>query len=241
MKKYIILIAITFACFAAKAQGGYNYNSFGFGIGGGMVHPLADLKKGFNDKAFNANLTYYFNPYVPVVLEFQMGKLRGGGNDVTLDKDTRRFENKYKALMLHVDYQLGDAIDYYRSGFLNIIKNFYGGIGVGAIFNQVDANRYSLIQINPPYKFPGNDKSVNVIVPVRFGYEFKIYDYYGVPKFGIDIGYQHYVTFGEGLDGYGDPTATFKNNSPDQFRQISIGLKYNFGIEHSYDKSIKGY
>ncbi|OOQ57891.1 hypothetical protein BC343_12005 [Mucilaginibacter pedocola] len=222
---------------AVRAQNaGYNFNAYGIGIGGGIVHPLADLKKGYNDKAFNGNFTYYFNPYVPVVLELQAGKLRGGGNDISIDKDTRRYSNSYKAVMLHVDYQLGDAIDYYRSGFLNIIKNFYGGIGVGAILNKVNTNRYSLL--DPTYRFPGSDKSTNVIVPLRFGYEFKIYDYYGVPKFGIDIGYQHYVTFGEGLDGYEDPTSLFKNNAPDQYRMISIGLKYNFGPEHSYDKAI---
>lgn len=238
LKKYILLIGIIFTCFVVRAQGGYNYNSFGFGIGGGIVHPLADLKQAYNDKAFNANFTYYYNPYVPVVLEFQVGKLSGGGNSVTEDKDTRRYENTYKALMLHVDYQLGDAIDYYRSDFLNIIKNFYGGIGVGAMFNTVDANRFS--RLDPTYSFPGSNKSVNVIIPLRFGYEFKIYDYYGVPKFGIDIGYQHYVTFGEGLDGYDDPTSRFKNNAPDQYRHITIGLKYNFGTEHAYDKSIKG-
>jgi hypothetical protein len=236
LKKYILLIAVTFASLVVKAQGGYNYNAFGFGIGGGMVHPLADLKKGYNDKAFNANFTYYFNPYVPVVLEFQVGKLRGGGNTVAEDKDTRRYENSYKAIMLHVNYQLGDAFDYYRSDFLNIIKNFYGGIGGGFILNSVNTNRFSLIDLG--YRFPGNDKTVNFIVPLRLGYEFKIYDYYGVPKFGIDIGYQHYVTFGEGLDGYEDPTSKFKNNAPDQYRQFSIGLKYNFGTEHSYEKAI---
>ena len=238
LKKYILLVAVTFASFMAKAQGGYNYNSFGFGVGASYNHPLADLKKGYSDLGYNANFTYYYNPYVPVVLEFQMGKLRGGGNTVAEDKDTRRFENKYKALILHVDYQLGDAIDYYRSGFLNILKNFYGGIGVGAMFNNVDANRFSLI--DQGYQFPGKQKTVNLVVPIRFGYEFKIFDYYGVPKFGIDIGYQHNVTFGEGLDGYEDPTSKFKNNAPDQYRQITIGFKYNFGTEHSYDKSISG-
>lgn len=238
LKKYILLAAVFIVSFAAKAQSGYNYNAFGFGIGGGIVHPLADLKKGYDDKAFNANFTYYYNPYVPIVLEFQLGKLRGGGNDVSQDKDTRRFENSYKSLMVHINYQLGDAIDYYRSDFLNILKNFYGGIGVGAMFNNVNTNRYSLL--DHTYRFPGSDKSVNLVIPLRFGYEFKIYDYYGVPKFGIDIGYQHYVTFGEGLDGYADPTSKFKNNAPDQYRHVTIGLKYNFGTEHSYDKSISG-
>jgi hypothetical protein len=238
LKKYILLVAVVFAFGKAQAQSGYNYNSFGIGAGAGLVHPLADLKKGFSNQAYHGDFTYYYNPYMPIVLEFQVGKLRGGGNTVAEDKDTRKFENKYKVLMLHLNYQLGDAIDYYRSDFLNIIKNFYGGIGVGAMFNNVNTNRFSLI--DQGYQFPGKDKTVNLVVPVRFGYEFKIFDYYGVPKFGIDIGYQHNVTFGEGLDGYEDPTSKFKNNAPDQYRQITIGLKYNFGAEHSYDKSISG-
>ncbi|WP_158288332.1 outer membrane beta-barrel protein [Mucilaginibacter psychrotolerans] len=238
MKKYILLVAVVFAFGKVKAQSGYNYNSFGIGAGASLVQPLADLKKSFTTQAYHADLTYYYNPYIPIVLEFQWGNLKGGGNTVAEDKDTRRFENKYKALMVHLNYQLGDGIDYYRSDFLNLLKNFYAGVGIGAIFNNVDRNQYSLL--DPAYLFPGSNKSVNVILPLRFGYEFKIYDYYGVPKFGIDIGYQHNITFGEGLDGYADPVSQFKNNASDQYRQITIGIKYNFGHEASYDKSIGG-
>lgn len=186
---------------------------------------------------YHADFTFYYNPYVPVTLEFQVGKLSGGGDNIADDKDTRKFENNFKALLLHVDYQLGDAIDYQRNGFLNFVKNFYAGFGAGVIFNNVKTNRYSLL--DPSYRFPGADKSVNFAIPLRVGYEFKIYDFYGVPKFGISLGYEHNITFGEGLDGYVDPTSKFKNNAPDQYRQITVGVKYNFGYENSYEKSIR--
>lgn len=238
LKRCILLIVAVSVSIAANAQSGYNYNNFGFGFGVSGLRPQADLKKQYNDLGYHANFTYYYNPYVPIEIELQLGKLRGGGDNVADDKDTRKFLNTYKALMIHIDYQLGDAIDYQRNGFLNIIKNFYGGIGFGAILNSVAVNRNSLLV--PSYVFPGNNKSVNLIVPIRFGYEFKIYDYYGIPKFGINLGYVHNVTFGEGLDGYDDPNAKFKNNAPDQYRQVVIGLKYNFGYESGYDKTIKG-
>jgi len=228
LKKYILLIVIAFACFKANAQGADSYHSYGIGFGVSGARPMADLKKQFNDMAFNANLTYFYNRYVPIVLEFQVGKLRGGGNTIAEDKDTRRFENKYKALMFHIDYQLGDAIDDYNpSGFMKFLKNLYGGIGAGVIFNKVDANRLSAIEAG--YVFPGKDKSNNLIVPLRIGYEIKVYDEYDTPILGIDIGYQHNVIFGEGLDGYDDPTFKFKNNALDQYRQLTIGLRYNFG------------
>ena len=237
MKKYILLIAVTVAALAAKAQGGYNYDSFGFGVGVSGLRPHADLKKEYDDIGYHADFTFYYNPYIPVVLEFQVGKLRGGGDSRAVDKDTRKFENNYKAILLHIDYQLGDAIDYERNDFLKIVKNFYVGVGAGFIFNNVQTNRYSLI--DPTYRFPGTDQSVNFSVPLRVGYEFKIFDFYGVPKFGITLGYEHNITFGEGLDGYNDPVSKFKNNAPDQYRQVTIGLKYNFGYQNSYDKSIR--
>lgn len=231
-------MALTWVTLSAAAQGGYNFNSFGVGFGLSRIRPQADLINNYNDYAANVNFTYYYSPYIPVAVEFQMGRLRGGGNTVAEDKDTRRFDNKYKALLLHVDYQLGEAIDYERNGFLNIIKNFYVGGGVGFMFNSVDVNRESFI--DPGYIFPGKDKSINLTVPLRIGYEFKIYDYNGFPKFNIILGYEHNVTFGEGLDGYNDPSSKFKNNALDQYRQMSIGIKYNFGLESSYEKSIKG-
>lgn len=239
MKKYLLFIVLALAFYKGKAQGSLNYATYGIAISASSNRPYADLQREYNNKSFAITANYFYTPYVPIGLEFQFGKLSGGGNTVDLDKDTRRYENNYKALILHMDVQLGEVINYERNVFLNIVKNFYAGTGVGGIYNNVNTNRVSLI--NPGYVFPGKDKSVNFIVPLRFGYEFKFYNAYDQPNIRLDIGYQHNITFGEGLDGYDDPSTKFKNNAPDQYRQITIGIKVNFGGQGSYDKDIRGY
>lgn len=240
MKKYLLFIVLALCFHKGKAQGNLNYAMYGIGISASENQPYADLKREYKNKSYAITANYFFTPYVPIGLEFQFGKLSGGGNTVDLDKDLRRYENNYKALILHMDVQLGEVINYERNVFLNIVKNFYAGAGVGGIYNKVDANRTQLGSV-PLYTFPGKDNSVNFIVPLRFGYEFKFYNAYDQPNIRLDIGYQHNLTFGEGLDGYADPSTKFKNNALDQYRQITIGIKVNFGGEGSYDKDIRGY
>ncbi|PAW92548.1 hypothetical protein CKK33_03160 [Mucilaginibacter sp. MD40] len=239
MKKYILILLLAAAFNQAKAQNSLNYASLGIGVSASLNKPNADLKNEYQNKSYALTFNYYYTPYVPIGLEFQFGKLSGGGNTVAEDKDTRRFSNDYKALILHMDAQLGEFVDYERNAFLNVVKNFYAGIGVGGIYNNVNRNEYSLL--DPTYKFPGQNTSINLIVPLRVGYEFKFYNEYGQPNVRLDIGYQHNITFGEGLDGYADPSSKFKNNAPDQYRQITVGLKVNFGGQSTYDKDIKGY
>ena len=239
MKKHLLFIALVLVFCKANAQRSLNYASYGFGVSGGVNRPFADLKKKFDNASLSATAYYYYTPFVPIGLEFQMGKLAGGGNTVAEDKDTRRFLNKYKALMLHMDVQLGEIIDYQGNSFLNVLKNFYAGAGIGGISNNVDVNRQSLLDNS--YTFPGKDKSINLIVPLRLGYEFKFYNEYDEPNIRLDIGYQHYVTIGEGIDGYADPSTKFKNNALDQFRTIMIGIKFLIGGENSADKDIRGY
>jgi hypothetical protein len=236
LKKYILIIIVVLASFKVSAQNGFNYASYGIGFGASLNHPYADLKKADPTASFNANFTYYYTPYIPIALELQLGTLSGGSKDLKLDASGRRYVNKYKTLMIHMDVQLGEVIDYDNSVFLNAVKNFYAGAGIGALVNDVNAVRIS--PVDPNYRFPGHNKSIDMIVPLRIGYEFKIYNAYDEPNVRLDIGYIHNVTFGDGLDGYGDPSSKFKNNAPDQYTQISIGIKFLFGGETSYRRSI---
>jgi hypothetical protein len=239
LKKYLLVIVLALGFYKGKAQGSLNYATYGIGVSVSSNKAYADLKKQDSNQSYAVTFNYFYTPYVPIGLEMQFGTLSGGGNTVNLDKDTRRYENSYKALILHLDVQLGELINYQGNTFLNIAKNFYGGIGFGGIMNDVNTNRYSLL--DPTYRFPGVDKSINLIVPLRFGYEFKFYNDYDQPNIRLDIGYQHNLTFGEGIDGYDDPSTHFKNNALDQYRQITVGIKVNFGGQDSYDKEIKGY
>jgi hypothetical protein len=246
LKKYFLLFVLVCAVAMAKAQSGYNYYEWGFGGGVNYARGFDDLKKQVWHPGGTLNLTYNYSPYVPMSLEFHFGSLEGGG--LTPDKDEfgRHSKNNFLALVLHADLQLGEIIDYDNSDFLAGIKNFYLGTGLGVIRNKM-----AFVQrTNPPgYEnhdpvgalegFQGQNKSIELMIPIRLGYEFKIYDDYDQVGYTITLGVQHSYVFGEGLDGYNDNPQKYKNNATDQFVQYSIGFKYNFGNTVSYTKLVR--
>jgi len=239
LKKYILFFVTSFAVISVKAQSGYNYQEWGIGGGVSYERGYTNITQQNNHIAFHVTGTYNYNPYLPVEAEIQIGTLSGGGNSPQQDPYGRHYTNQYKALIFHADVQLGSAIDYSGSWFLTIMKDFYVGGGFGFISNANSVQRYSIYQSD--YRFPGKDNSVDLMVPLRFGYEFKIFDDYNEPSMAIDIGYVHSFAFGEGLDGYNDPSSKFKNNAIDQYRQVAISFKYYFGTVVSYNKLIRDF
>jgi hypothetical protein len=234
LRKLLLIINLLIISVVAKAQ--YNYSEFGIGGGYGTTQPYADMKVNDSNKGMYFDLFYNYSPYLPFAFEMQLGKL-SGGNDTT-DPSHRYFVNNYLAFNIHGDLQLGEITEYEGDFFMQRLKGLYMGFGVGALFNNItDIRRYAADA--PTYLFPGKDHSVNLLIPVRFGYEFKIYNYDDEPFLCLNINYTHNFTFAEGLDGYDDPSAHFKNNSQDMFRTITVGIKINFGNTASYIKSIK--
>jgi hypothetical protein len=245
LKKYLLFIVLALAFYKGRAQGSLNYASFGVGISASQNHPYADTKRADKNQSYAITANYFYTPYVPIGLEFQFGTLSGGGRTPDLDAYGRIYKNNYKALLLHMDVQLGELIDYERNGVLNILKNFYAGAGVGAIYNKMaDIQRTNQFlqngAIGETHGFEGANSGVNFMVPLRFGYEFKFYNGYDQPNIRLDIGYQHNLTFGEGIDGYNDPPTKFKNNAMDQYGQITVGIKVNLWGQGFYDKDIRG-
>lgn len=239
MKKYILFFFVTLAALTVKAQAGYNYYEFGVGAEVSWIRGYTNITKQFDHPAVAFKFIYNYNPYLPIEAEIQKGTLSGGGNSKADDPYGRHYTNNYFAVLVHADVHLGAAIDYEDNGFLGALKNFYLGTGFGIISNSNSVQRYSIY--DPNYKFPGTDSSISPVIPIRFGYEFKIYDYYDQPAFAIDLGYIHSFAFGEGLDGYNDDPKKFKNNAIDQYRQFTLGVKYFFGNTTSYNKLIRTY
>ena len=222
-----------------KAQSGYNYREWAFGLEGGGSKAFADMKRQDYGYVASASIYYNYSPYLPIGAEFQIGRLSGGGIEKDIDKHTRFFKNNYKAIILHADLQVGELGDYANSWLIDRLKGLYVGTGAGLIFNNNTVNKFS--DIDPTYEFPGKEKSINVLIPIRFGYEFKIFNGYNEPDIMIDIGYRHNFAFGEGLDGYADPPSKFKNNAIDQYAQVTIGIKYTFGTAIAYNKLIRSF
>ncbi|MBC7401490.1 MAG: hypothetical protein H7289_16245 [Mucilaginibacter sp.] len=225
---------------SANAQDSYNFSHFGIGFFGSYNKPYADLKQANRGKTYNITGYYNLTPYVPLGLEVQFGNISGGS--ILTDVAKRQYENHYLAVIVHGDIALGEIMDYDGNFFLKFAKDLYIGTGFGMINNNMAfIQRTNLIATGYPiggYTFPGQDASANLIVPIRFGYEFKIYNAYDEPFIGLNIGYIHNMTWGEGLDGYTDPASGFKNNSQDQYSQIVVGIKINFGTVAPYTKQI---
>lgn len=227
MKRLFLLLAFVLPSFIVKAQQAYHFDEFGVGLDLSYERGYTNITTQANHVSANLNFIYNYGPFASSVAELQYGTLSGGGLTPNLDPFGREYVNHYAAFILRTDYQLGGIIGYSRSDFVNFLKNFYGGTGIGLVDNNNSVQRYSIYQST--YKFPGADKSINVDIPLRFGYEFKFYNDFDEPYMAIDLCYVHSVVFGEGLDGYDDPPSKFRNLHSDQYRQIVLGIKLNFG------------
>lgn len=228
MKKLLLFFFILIHAIAAKSQS-YNYKSFGIGVNYNALFPYADLATGKNTNGFGITGYYNLSLYLPLGLEFQTGELSGGG--VLTDFHGREYKNKYTAIIARGDIFLGQVIDYSYGGPIRYLKDFYAGTGIGVISNNMEF--IQRVQPKTGYVFPGKDKSLNLIMPIRVGYELKINNAYDEPFIGINLGYVINITWGEGLDGYGDSSKDFKNNVPDLYRQVVLGVKVNFGPSKS--------
>lgn len=239
LKKFLLFFILVIFTIAVKAQG-YHYASFGIGVSVNYQRPYADLAEYDKTLSFSVSPHYNITPYLPVGLQFEMGRLSGGS--ITTNEYRKAYDNHYMAIGVRGDIMLGEVLEYSNSNFLYFIKDFYAGTGLGIIHNKMAfVQRTNLLPTGYPvgaYVYPGDDSSTNLVIPLRFGYEYKIYNQFDEPYMSINLAYTHNFTMGEGLDGYNDPPSKFKNNSPDQYAQLSISVKFNLFGSSYYNRMI---
>lgn len=233
-KKICCCTSLLLLCIAGFGQS--NYYKLSGGAGFGATYAYADLEEKAYSYGGYAELNWNLTLFVSAGLEVQAGRLLGG--NILTNAHNREFINDYKAISFNVKGALGEVIDYSRSDLLNAIKGLYAGIGLGAIRNNLTyVVRYkpNTETQYPPlgYRFPGEEKTTNLLMPVNVGINFLINDNYGDVRYTLNLNYQTNFTFGEGLDGYNDPTGAFKNNAPDLYSLLSVGIKYHFGPSRS--------
>ncbi|MCR8560164.1 hypothetical protein KXD93_21105 [Mucilaginibacter sp. BJC16-A38] len=243
MKRILFSLALLCAAMVSNAQTGFNYYPFGIGADLSYMRAYSHVPRQDNKLGANLNLIYNYSPYIPVSLEIQKGQLSGGGLTIDKDKYGRQFSNNFFGIYLQADIHLGELINYGESSFLNAIKNLYFGSGAGFISNSIKAQRTNVIPqngaIGTPLPGPGKDKSVNLGIPLRIGYEFKLFDSYDQPRSAIDIGYVQHIVFGDGIDGYTNTISGSNSSVINQYRELTIGFKYFFGTPLPYKKLIR--
>ncbi|MBS7563960.1 hypothetical protein KHS38_06045 [Mucilaginibacter sp. Bleaf8] len=232
MKKILITLLICSASVLAKAQIGWNYAQYDFGVSGALNYAYTDAETVNGAAGLNLNLTYNYTPFINYIAEVQYGRLKGGDHQRTLSG--REFNNQYTAVSLRAQLQAGELLDYAHDGFTNALKNFYISAGVGAIYNNMKEIYRNSLYV-PGYTSTGRNTSTELFIPLKAGYEIKIYNNYDEPSVKLDFGYQYNPVFGDQLDGI----KAGKRN--DSFSQFVVGIKFAIGGITSYRKQISRY
>ena len=219
-KTLVISAFICLLTFSAKAQIGYDYSKYDIGTSVSFNTLMGDAQTTKTTEAINFNLTYNTTPFVNFVFEVQLGKLTEGDS---LKTSTGRYSNNdFYAFVFRGQLQFGEFLDYSRSPFNNVLKNFYVSAGAGFIHNNItQISRYSY-QI-PNFFTGGYNSSSTPFIPLRIGYEFKLFNKYQQPSVRIDLAYEYNYSFGD-MDGF---TTTPSHN--DAYTQISLGVKFAIG------------
>ncbi|QXU41516.1 hypothetical protein [Pedobacter sp. D749] len=239
------LLKATFITFSLVFIGGFafaqaNYFNMSYGFGAGINNSYTDVNKGSIGYTVYGVLDYHITPFLTLGLEGQYGTVKGG--NIRTDPNNRQFVNKYTAITANVKLMLGEVVNYNKSEFLYNIRGLYLGLGIGAINNNItDIVRYKPLWAAsaPGYgPFLGEDKTLELLVPLNLGFNYYINDGYGYMRYVININSQLNYTRGEGLDGYNDSRQKFKNFSPDIYNTYTIGFKYMFGGLKYYRKTL---
>ncbi len=239
LKKFYFLITFVLISFTVSAQIGYNYDQFSLGLGISSVKIHGDLSKAYSKAAVAVNLNYHITPFVTFGTEAQFGRLESANADTSKVLYGEQSSNKFTTVIFHADVQLGEFINYnddfssipILTKILNGAKNIYVGTGVGVIFNKMDyINRTDYKDTN--FSYSGLDKSTELVIPIRIGYEYKIYNAYDEPNIRLNLGYQANLSTGDNMDGIKS------GHYGDWFSQITFGIKVGIGGVTSYRKPI---
>lgn len=225
VKASLFFLITCFTTLVAKAQSGDNYAQYDIGLAGSYNSVTSDVQTAKSTITPAVTFNYNQSPFINYILEVQIGKLEGG--DSTKDALGRQFVNNFAAFYFRAQLQMGEIIDYAQSPAANAFKNFYISSGVGYLINHMTNIHQTSLTMPVVYN------STEIVIPLRVGYEFKIFNDYGEPRFRVDIAYQKNFVLGDELDGF----VANKNN--DAYSQITIGVKYALGSFVSYRKQIE--
>jgi hypothetical protein len=229
--KIAIIIILCASTFLAKAQIGYDYAQYDVGFAAGLnTGVITDVASTKTAPSINFNFNYNHTPYLNYIFEASIGRLKGGDSLKTVGGG-REFENHFAAFALRVQLQGGEIFDYSKSNVANAFKGLYLSTGIGYLVNHIVAKSADRRQPEG-VPLPGNNNTNIPYIPLRIGYELKLFNQYSEPSVKFDIGYQFNYVLNDNLDGY----ATGGYN--DSFSQLTLGVKFAIGGVTSYRKQI---
>lgn len=221
--KFIIIFFLVAVYSGANAQLSL-FHKYSIGVSAGIGKVYGDVSPPVNKPFIGLSANYNQTPFINLVGELQFGTLTGGN---LKNYGSRQFDNKYTAAFLRGQVQAGEFLDYSAGPFQNFLKNFYASTGIGAILNN------TTVQYNIPETLPEIFKHKDLLIPVRIGYEAKIFNSVNEPIIAIDIAYQNNYSIRDYLDGLN--TGQHK----DILTQYQLGIKVGIKGKKLYRKSIR--
>jgi hypothetical protein len=229
VKKLVLTLSICLLSLFAKAQLGYNYAQYDLGVGAALNYAYTDAETVKGTGAVHLNFTYNHTPFLNYIAEVQIGRLAAGDSINTLSG--REFRNNYTAVTFRAQVQAGELLNYNNSFFFNTLKNVYVSGGLGVIYNNMSKiNRRSLYI--PDFSVTGRNTSSEVMIPLKVGYELKIFNAYSEPAVKLDFGWQYNYMLGDQLDGM--KTGSRK----DVYTQFVLGIRFAVGGFTSYRRPV---
>jgi hypothetical protein len=218
-KATLITFIICCSALVSRAQLGYDYSEYELGAGIGLTSVSGAAQTQTTTPTVNLNFTFNSTPYVNYVFEAQLGRIAGGDSLTT--STGRQFTGDIDAFVFRGQLQMGEIMDYSESSFKNGIKNLYISAGIGYVVSHITSiNRYS---VNPSGQYtPGDLNTQEPMIPLRIGYEFKIFNKYKQPACKIDFAYAYNKVLSGNIDG-------FETGKTEAYTQICIGVKFAIG------------
>lgn len=221
MNKLYVFLALVLACGAASGQTRFQQITIDGGVGATQAY--AGAASSPINPAVYGGLSYYPIPDIYLQAAAQAGLL--AGHPLQGAPDRKSFSNKYMGFDADVNVRLGIFFDYQNNDFLNVIKNFYAGAGIGYMSCRITNAEVS--------SYGTTDHLSNNLkyMPIRTGYEFNLlHNQYGTPLLKINLSTTFYYVADRGLDGYYDPSS----KPWSLYMSYSVTAKYTFTFHGLY-------
>lgn len=209
-------------------------SKFSASLNAGMTFSFMDVNESKSAPVFGIGAQYLPSPWIGINLDVQSGALKSGDrnnknlyymefkNNFIYSSLTGRFYPLRLALKKKMDADVATNIKY--------LGGIYGGVGLGFIFNKVEAYASPA----PDVELVANPDGADFVLPLEIGYSLPIAQVnasyakgiYGRSLLSLNINYRHNFGFSEKMDGY-DPIGN-ANDDKDVFSTLTIGLVYNF-------------
>lgn len=220
MNKIYFLILLALSAFNACAQ--TQFQQFALGGGAGLAKAYAGADIPNTNQAVYLAATYYPLPVANIELESQFGSFSGSASPNSANK--KSFNSTFMAGLADANLYLGVFYSEGASGFLNFIRNCYGGAGYGVISSNINN-----VQLNQNHT-PDHLQNTLRFIPIKAGYEYDIVrNQYGEPLLKATISARFNYVSAKGLDGYYDNY----EKSSSFYTFYTVGFKYTFIIRGS--------